>query len=91
MKWLIPGRSRVLIISFLLLLSAYVTSSQQHTDQKTTPASTSSNETKGVDANHHAKVFYKHTWPVRVFNIHKYFIKFHMCMRLFFRVMYIYI
>ncbi|KAI5431996.1 hypothetical protein KIW84_035944 [Lathyrus oleraceus] len=43
--------------------NSYVTSSQQHTDQKTTPASTSSNETKGVDANHHAKVFYKHTWP----------------------------
>ncbi|KAI5384811.1 sulfite exporter TauE/SafE family protein 3 [Lathyrus oleraceus] len=67
MKWLIPGRSRVLIISFLLLLSAYVTSSQQHTDQKTAPASTLSNETKGVDANHHAKVFYKHTWPVMKF------------------------
>ncbi|AET04372.2 sulfite exporter TauE/SafE family protein [Medicago truncatula] len=54
-KWVIPGRSRVLIIS-LLLLSSYVTSSHQYTDQKTTPPS---NETKGD----HAKVFYKHTWP----------------------------
>ncbi|CAI8618754.1 unnamed protein product [Vicia faba] len=61
MKWLIPGRSRVLIISFLLLLSAYVTSSPQYTDQKTAPAS--SNETKGVGVSHHAQVFYKHTWP----------------------------
>jgi len=68
MKWVILGRSRILLICFLLLISAYVTSSHQYTDQKATPAS---NETKGVDI--HAKVFYKHTWPVSVFNIHKYF------------------
>jgi len=64
-KWVIPGRSRVLIIS-LLPLSSFVTSSHQYTDQKTTPPP--SNETKGD----HAKVFYKHTWPVRVFNIHNF-------------------
>ena len=63
-KWVIPGRSRVLIIS-LLPLSSFVTSSHQYTDQKTTPPS---NETNG----NHAKVFYKHTWPVRVFNIHNF-------------------
>lgn len=58
MKWVILGRSRFLLICFLLLLSSYVTSSHQYPDQKATPAS---NETKGVDI--HAKVFYKHTWP----------------------------
>ncbi|AET04373.1 sulfite exporter TauE/SafE family protein [Medicago truncatula] len=60
MKWVTLGRSRFLLICFLLLLllSSYVTSSHQYTDQKATPAS---NETKGVDI--HAKVFYKHTWP----------------------------
>lgn len=58
MKWVILGRSRFLLICFLLLLSSYVTSSHQYPDQKATPAS---NETRGVDI--HAKVFYKHTWP----------------------------
>ncbi|XP_073226330.1 sulfite exporter TauE/SafE family protein 3-like isoform X3 [Cicer arietinum] len=59
MMMALHGSKRVLVICFLLiLLSAYVTSSHQYTDQKT-------NETKGVDGNynHHAKVFYKHTWP----------------------------
>ncbi|XP_020216076.1 sulfite exporter TauE/SafE family protein 3 [Cajanus cajan] len=49
---------RVLIV--FLLLSVYVTSSHQNTDQKTMSAS---NETKGVDTNDHVKGFYKHTWP----------------------------
>ncbi|XP_027347002.1 sulfite exporter TauE/SafE family protein 3-like [Abrus precatorius] len=49
---------RVLIV--FLLLSVYVTPSHQNTDQETTSAS---NETKRVDTNYHAKVFYKHTWP----------------------------
>jgi hypothetical protein len=62
MKWVLGTR---VLISFILL-SSYVTSSHQYTNQKTTLAS---NETKGVDhANEHAKVFYKHNWPVRVFN-----------------------
>jgi NADH:ubiquinone oxidoreductase subunit 6 (subunit J) len=66
MKWVLGTR---VLISFILL-SSYVTSSHQYTNQKTTPSS--SNETKGVDnANGHAKVFYKHTWPVRVFNSQK--------------------
>ena len=61
-KWV---AGRVLIIVFLLLVSASLTSPQQDIDQRTTSAS--NNETKGVDAYHRAKVFYKHTWPVRMF------------------------
>ncbi|XP_061362599.1 sulfite exporter TauE/SafE family protein 3-like [Gastrolobium bilobum] len=49
------------LVVFLLLVSVAVTSSHQNTVQKTTSAASS--ETKGVDANDHAKVFYKHTWP----------------------------
>ncbi|XP_073225921.1 sulfite exporter TauE/SafE family protein 3-like isoform X2 [Cicer arietinum] len=54
----VPGR-RVLMICFLLpiILSAYVTSSQE-----TTPPS---NVTNGVDGNnnHHAQELYHHVWP----------------------------
>lgn len=54
----------VVLIAFLLL-STSVTSSHQNTDPKITVSA--SNETKGVhDANNlHAKVSYKHKWPVR--------------------------
>ncbi|KAK8472579.1 hypothetical protein PHAVU_002G245000 [Phaseolus vulgaris] len=51
--------NRVLIV-FLLLVSLYVTSSHQNTDQN----SSEFNITKRVETNDHdAKVFYKHTWP----------------------------
>ncbi|BAT73556.1 hypothetical protein VIGAN_01105400 [Vigna angularis var. angularis] len=59
MKW-VPDR--VLIVFLLLLLSLYVTSSHQNTDQKT--VSSEIHVTKRVQTNDHdAKVFYKHTWP----------------------------
>ncbi|WVZ24790.1 hypothetical protein V8G54_003334 [Vigna mungo] len=59
MKW-VPDR--LLIVLLLLLLSLYVTSSHQNTDQKT--VSSEIHVTKRVQTNDHdAKVFYKHTWP----------------------------
>lgn len=60
--------NRVLIV-FLLLVSLYVTSSHQNTDQN----SSEFNITKRVETNDHdAKVFYKHTWPVRVLSLEIY-------------------
>ena len=61
-KWV---AERVLLVAFFLLVSVYVASSHQNTEQK--PVSSPSNDTKGVDTNgHHANGFYKHTWPVSV-------------------------
>lgn len=57
-KWVV-GKA---LIAFLLLVSVSATSSHQNTDNKTTSPS---NGTIGVD--YHAKAFYKHHWPVRVF------------------------
>ncbi|KAH1250886.1 Sulfite exporter TauE/SafE family protein 3 [Glycine max] len=58
-KWV---AERVLLVAFFLLVSVYVASSHQNTEQK--PVSSPSNDTKGVDTNgHHANGFYKHTWP----------------------------
>jgi len=63
MKW-VPDR--VLIV--FLLVSLYVTSSHQNTDQNS-----EFNVTKRVETNdHEAKVFYKHTWPVRVLSLENY-------------------
>ncbi|RDX75539.1 Sulfite exporter TauE/SafE family protein 3, partial [Mucuna pruriens] len=59
-RWDVKWVAERVLIAFLLLVSVYVTSSHQNTDQKTISAS---NETKGVDTNDHARVFYKHTWP----------------------------
>lgn len=53
---------RRVLIAFLLVSASVA--SLENTEKKTTSAS---NEAKGVEANHHAKVFHKQTWPVRMF------------------------
>ncbi|KAH1236909.1 Sulfite exporter TauE/SafE family protein 3 [Glycine max] len=61
-RWAVKWVAEKVLVAFLLLVSVYVASSQQNTDQKT--VSSASNETKGIDTNaHHAEGFYKHTWP----------------------------
>ncbi|KHN48052.1 hypothetical protein glysoja_015522 [Glycine soja] len=61
-RWAVKWVAEKVLVAFLLLVSVYVASSQQNTDQKT--ISSASNETKGVDTKaHHAEGFYKHTWP----------------------------
>ena len=63
-RWAVKWVAEKVLVAFLLV-SVYVASSQQNTDQKT--ISSASNETKGVDTKaHHAEGFYKHTWPVSV-------------------------
>uniref|UniRef100_A0A0R0IKQ8 Sulfite exporter TauE/SafE family protein n=1 Tax=Glycine max TaxID=3847 RepID=A0A0R0IKQ8_SOYBN len=60
-RWAVKWVAEKVLVAFLLV-SVYVASSQQNTDQKT--ISSASNETKGVDTKaHHAEGFYKHTWP----------------------------
>lgn len=55
-RWAVKWVAEKVLVAFLLLVSVYVASSQQNTDQKT--VSSASNETKGIDTNaHHAEGF----------------------------------
>jgi len=55
-RWDVKCVSGKLLIAMLLLVTV---SAENITSQ--------SNHTIGVDTNHHAQVFYHHTWPVREF------------------------
>ncbi|KAK7318890.1 hypothetical protein RJT34_03597 [Clitoria ternatea] len=57
-RWDVKWVAERALIAFLLLVSLYVTSSLQNSDQKP------SNETKGVGVDtNHPQGFYRHTWP----------------------------
>lgn len=55
-RWDVKWFSGKVLIAMLLLVTV---SAENITLQ--------SNHTKGVDTNHHAQLFYDHTWPVREF------------------------